>query len=229
MVATKLDYINLKKNTVIFVENLLLLSGICRILEHYQIEVKKISSVEESYLIDCQDSIFICEVASGDIETKAKTILKNDRSIKVLIIKDALEINEIETLVDLGVKGCLLSDIDEVYLVTTVKQVHLGNLFIDYRFTNAILNEYKSYKRIQKQRQPVDIDSIKTILTKREYEILKLLSEGCTNSQISERLCISDKTVKNHVSNILSKMEVQDRLNAVIKGIRQNWIKIEAC
>lgn len=229
MISAKLDNINRKKNTVIFVESLLFLSGVCRILEYYQIEVKKISDSEETYRTDDQNTIFICKVASSDMETKAKAILKNDRSIKVIIIKDELKVNEIEALVDLGVKGCLLSDLDEGYLVTTVKQVHMGNLFIDYRFTKAILSEYKSYRRMQNQGQPVDIDSIKTLLTRREYEILKLLAEGCSNSQISERLCISDKTVKNHVSNLLYKMKVRDRLNAVIKGIRQNWIKIDAC
>ncbi len=229
MLATKLDFINRKNNTVIFVESLLFLSGICRILEYYQIEVERIPSFDEVIQTDCLNSIFICEVASKDMETKAKSILKVDSSTKVIVIKDELKVSEIEALVDLGVKGCLLSDLDEVYLVTTVKQVHLGNLFIDYRFTNEILREYKTYKRIQKQRQPVDLESIHTLLTRREYEILTLLAEGCTNNQISERLYISEKTVKNHVSNILGKMEVQDRLNAVIKGVRHNWIKIDAC
>ncbi|MEH6936220.1 response regulator transcription factor [Bacillus sp. JJ664] len=229
MLATRLDIIKRKNNTVIFVESLLFLSGICRILEYHQIEVKRISVFDEVFQTNDLNSIFICEVASKDMETKAKSILKNDSSTKVIVIKDELKVNEIEALVDLGVKGCLLSDLDEVYLVTTVKQVHLGNLFIDYRFTNEILREYKSYKRIQKQRQPVDLESINTLLTKREYEILKLLAKGCTNYQISKRLYISEKTVKNHVSNILAKMQVQDRLNAVIKGLRHNWIKIDAC
>lgn len=229
MLATKLDFVNRKNNTVIFVESLLLLSGICRILEYYQIEVKRIPIIDEVFKTDSLNSIFICEVASKDIETKAKSILKVDSSTKVIVIKDEFKVNEIEALVDLGVMGCLLSDLEEIYLVMTVKQVHLGNLFIDFRFTNEIIKEYKSYKRIQKQRRPVDLESIYTLLTRREYEILTLLAEGCTNFQISERLFISEKTVKNHVSNILKKMEVQDRLNAVIKGIRHNWIKIDAC
>jgi len=229
MLATKLNFINRKNNTVIFVESLLLLSGICRILEHYKIVVERIPNFDGVIQTDCLNSIFICEVANNDMETRAESILKDDSSTKVIVIKDELQVNEIEALVDLGVKGCLLSDLDEVYLVMTVKQVHLGNLFIDYRFTNEILSEYKSYKRIQKQKNPVDQESINTLLTRREYEILTLLAEGCTNHQISERLFISEKTVKNHVSNILEKMQVQDRLNAVLKGLRHNWIKIDAC
>ncbi|WP_430510038.1 response regulator transcription factor [Gottfriedia solisilvae] len=229
MLATKSDFINRKNNTVIFVESLLFLSGICRILEYYQIVVERIPFFDDLFQTDCLNSIFICEVASKDMETKTKSILKNDSSTKVIIIKDELKVNEIEAFVDLGVKGCLQSDLDEVYLVMTVKQVHLGNLFIDYRFTNEIFREYKSYKKIYKQKHTVDLESINTLLTRREYEILKLLAEGCTNNQISERLYISEKTVKNHVSNILAKMQVQDRLNAVIKGVRHNWIKIDAC
>lgn len=228
MLATKLDLSNRKNNTVIFVESLLFLSGICRILEYHQIEIKRISKFDEVFKTDRPNSIYICEVPSKDMESKAKSILKVDSSTKVIVIKDEFHVNEIEALVDLGVKGCLLSDLEEIYLVMTVKQVHLGNLFIDFRFTSEMIKEYKAFKGIQKQSRPIDLEAIYTLLTRREYEILTLLAKGFTNQQISDKLFISEKTVKNHVSNILKKMKVQDRLNAVIKGIKQNWIKIDA-
>lgn len=227
MLANKINYLNKKQNTVIFVENSLFLSGISRILEFYQIEVKKISSFEESYRTIHQNTIFICEVPLKEMEFKARRILLNDSSIKIIIIKDQLVVDEIEKLIDLGVKGFLLSDLDESYLVNMVKQVHSGNLFIDFRFTNKIMNEYKSYKKMSNHIKPVDTESLASMLTKRELEILNLLAEGCSNCQISKRLFISEKTVKNHVSNILDKLEVHDRLNAVIKAIKNNWIRIE--
>jgi len=64
------------------------------------------------------------------------------------------------------------------------------------------------------------------ILTKRECQVLQLLAEGNSNRSISETLFISEKTVKNHVSNILQKMKVNDRTQAVVTAIRHGWVKV---
>lgn len=228
MLTTKINHTNKKQNTIIFVENELFLSGIVRILECYLIEVKKLNDIQEAFRPNIEGKILICTVPSNEMESNVKEIRKNI-SINIIIIKDQLDFNEIEQFIDLGVKGVLLADLDETYLVNTVKEVHSGNLFIDFRFTNKIMNEYKSFKKICNQLKPINTNVLSTILTKRELEIFKLLVEGCSNNEISERLYISSKTVKNHVSSILDKMEVSDRLNAVIKAVRNNWIKIEAC
>src|SRR5699024_12877840 len=63
------------------------------------------------------------------------------------------------------------------------------------------------------------------LLTKRECEVLQLLSEGQSNRTVSETLEISEKTVKNHVSNILQKMNVNDRTQAVVTAIRNGWVE----
>lgn len=228
MLTTKISHTNKKQNTIIFVENELFLSGIVRILECYLIEVKKLNDIQEAFRPNIEGKILICTVPSNEMESNVKEIRKNI-SINIIIIKDQLDFNEIEQFIDLGVKGVLLADLDETHLVNTVKEVHSGNLFIDFRFTNKIMNEYRSFKKICNQLKPINTNVLSTILTKRELEIFKLLVEGCSNNEIGERLYISSKTVKNHVSSILDKMEVSDRLNAVIKAVRNNWIKIEAC
>lgn len=229
MLANTISYSNNKQNTVIFVENTLFLSGITRILDFYKISVTKLSSSEESYRTTLENTLFICDVPTNEMESKARRILMHDKSIKIIMIKDKLDVVEIEKLIDLGVKGFLLSDLDETYLVNTVKQVHSGNLFIDFRFTNKIMSEYRSFKKLSNHVKPVDTATITALLTNRELEVLHLLAEGLSNCQISKKLFISDKTVKNHISNILDKLDVPDRLNAVIKAIKNNWIRIEAC
>lgn len=229
MLANMINFSNKKQNTVIFVENALFLSGISHILDHFNIDAIRITSSEESYRTNLENKLFICTVSSKEMEEKAKRVLMKDNSIKIIMIKDKLDVSEIEKLIDLGVKGFLLSDIDEIYLVNTVKQVLSGNLFIDFRFTNKIMNEYRAFKKLSNQVKPVDTHAITALLTKRELEVLYLLAEGCSNCEISKRLFISDKTVKNHISNILDKLDVPDRLNAVIKAIKNNWLRIEAC
>ena len=63
-------------------------------------------------------------------------------------------------------------------------------------------------------------------LTRREAEVLRLMAEGKSNKMIGEFLFISEKTVKNHVSSILQKMEVDDRTQAVISSIRYGWVTL---
>ena len=64
-------------------------------------------------------------------------------------------------------------------------------------------------------------------LTKREIEILKLLSKGLINRDIANELFISERTVKNHISNIFKKIDVNDRTQAALFSIKNDLIRIE--
>jgi two-component system, NarL family, response regulator DegU len=64
------------------------------------------------------------------------------------------------------------------------------------------------------------------LLTKRECQVLQLLADGKSNRAVAETLYISEKTVKNHVSNILQKMNVNDRTQAVVAAIRKGWVEV---
>ena len=63
-------------------------------------------------------------------------------------------------------------------------------------------------------------------LTKREVEILKLLAEGLFNKEIAIKLDISEKTVKNHISNIFKKIKVNDRTQAAVYAIKRNFVDL---
>lgn len=65
------------------------------------------------------------------------------------------------------------------------------------------------------------------LYTKRECEVLQLLASGMSNRKIAEELNISEKTVKNHVSSLFKKMNVNDRTQAVITAIRNDWVSID--
>ena len=65
-----------------------------------------------------------------------------------------------------------------------------------------------------------------SVLTKREREIFELLITNKSTKEIAKKLFISEKTVKNHVSNILQKMNVNDRTQAVVMAIRNGWVEV---
>ncbi len=216
---------NQKNKTIIFVENSLFVSGICTILEHHQMSVKK-EELDHLYLLDQNDTISICHVKNEEMEKRAQNIKLRDNATNIIIIKNNLEYKEIVRLLHIGVNGICLTDIDEHYLIQVVTQVRNGHFFLDHRLTHDVIQE--NIRLIEKTNQgvPLDENSLKKMLTKREIEILKLLGKGYSNIQIGSELFISNKTVKNHVSNIIHKMQVQDRLNAVIKAVQNNWIRI---
>lgn len=216
---------NKKQNTIIFVENSLIVLGICRILEAHnmQLDVLDLDKLEN---VKKQNSLFVTQVSRELMDSKAKFLIDFDQSSRLIIIKNKLDLHEVAGLIEIGVMGILSNQLDEEYLIHALKQVLLGNLFIENRFLNALLLDYKMVKKIAEQSKPVDSCALKELLTVKEYDVLILLLEGLSNKQIAERLSISERTIKNHVSKIIEKMEVKDRINAILKVLKNRWINI---
>ena len=144
--------------------------------------------------------------------------LKNSRSkIKVLVLTVHNEVEYLMKAVDIGVDGYILKDSESAELKKAIFAVAEGKNYIQPNLIPAL-----NSKMIEKNRDEGKIDS----LTKRELEVLKLLAVGMYNKEVAERLEISERTVKNHVSNIFKKLEVADRTQAAVFAIRNNLIEI---
>lgn len=143
-----------------------------------------------------------------------------DQTTKVLILTFHEEVEYIYETFNLGANGYLVKDVESDVLISGIREIYHGAPFLcpsvaDYNAT-----------RVDKLRQ-VDGNGrevTKSQLTKREYEILTLVADGLNNREIASALFISEKTVKNHVSNILKKIKVNDRTQAAIFAYR-NKIK----
>lgn len=111
-----------------------------------------------------------------------------------------------------GAMGYLLKDVPATELVATIRQVHAGEPSIQPRIANRLLIEFgrKGHLEASPSRSPQQEE-----LSPRETEILKLLAEGASNRKIAEKLVLVEGTVKNHVSNILSKLHSENRTRAV--------------
>ncbi|GER90607.1 DNA-binding response regulator [Dictyobacter vulcani] len=112
-----------------------------------------------------------------------------------------------------GAMGYLLKDVPASELMTTIRQVHAGEPFIQPKIANKLLIEFGRQGRNAKA-QPSHSQAVVEDLSPREIEILKLLAEGASNRKIAERLVLAEGTVKNHVSNILSKLQIENRTQA---------------
>ncbi len=111
-----------------------------------------------------------------------------------------------------GAMGYLLKDVPATELTATIRLVHAGEPSIQPRIANKLLIEFgrKSSSSTARQARSVQEEE----LSPREIEILKLLAEGASNRKIAEKLALAEGTVKNHVSNILSKLHLENRTQA---------------
>ncbi|MBO8164274.1 MAG: response regulator transcription factor [Brevibacillus sp.] len=133
-----------------------------------------------------------------------------------------------------GASGYLLKEMEADDLVEAVRVVANGGAYIHPKVTGKLIEEFRRLSdQEEKSDRPFYMDggqngSDKVIesLTRREREVLQLMAEGKSNRVIGESLFISEKTVKNHVSSILQKLDVQDRTQAVVISIKNGWVKL---
>jgi DNA-binding NarL/FixJ family response regulator len=137
--------------------------------------------------------------------------------VKVLVLTVHNEVEYLLKAVNIGVNGYLLKDSESAELKKAINAVVGGDDYIQPSLI-PLLNA----KMID-----IDKDSVKIEkLTRRELEVLKLLAVGKYNKEVAEELEISERTVKNHVSNIFKKIGVTDRTQAAVFAIRNNLITI---
>ena len=137
--------------------------------------------------------------------------------IKVLVLTIHSEVEYLLKAVDIGVNGYLLKDSESAELKKAILAVVNGDNYIQPSLI-PVLNS----KMIDRDKDVMKIES----LTRRELEVLKNLSIGMYNKEIAEKLDISERTVKNHISNIFKKIEVTDRTQAAVFAIRNNLINL---
>lgn len=149
------------------------------------------------------------------LETLQKIRLTNKKQ-KVLMLTIHNEVEYLLRAIELGANGYLLKDSESSVLRKAIFTVFHGNDYIEPTLAPELKERLKSKSF-----------SSKDLLTKREVEVLKLVAEGLFNKEIADKLNISEKTVKNHISNIFKKISVSDRTQAAVYAIRNNFITIK--
>ena len=142
---------------------------------------------------------------------------KSGNVIPILILTASNEMDYLIHAIDLGVDGYLLKECGTAELKKAILAVVNGEDYIQPSLI-PVLNS----KMLDRDSDSSKIES----LTRRELEVLKMLSYGTYNKEIAEHLNISERTVKNHVSNIFKKIGVTDRTQAAVFAIRNNLITI---
>ncbi|WP_159559950.1 response regulator transcription factor [Streptococcus halichoeri] len=138
-------------------------------------------------------------------------ILKQWKTAKILVLTSYLDNEKIYPVIDAGAKGYMLKTSSAAEILNAIKKVSKGQL--------AIETEVDKKMKHHDQNPELHDD-----LTAREYDILHLLAKGYDNQTIADELFISLKTVKTHVSNILAKLQVDDRTQAVVYAFQHHLV-----
>ena len=144
-----------------------------------------------------------------------------DQSLKVIILTFHEEIEYLFETFNLGANGYIVKDAESSILIDGIREVSNG---VSYVYPTMADGQKKQLQKLKDLEDGDALEEKKIRLTKREYEILTLIADGLNNREIANTLFISEKTVKNHVSNIFKKIKVNDRTQAAIYAFR-NKIK----
>ena len=145
-------------------------------------------------------------------EIKSKKI-----NVKVLILTVHAEIEYLIKAVDMGVDGYILKDSESAELKRAINAVVNGETYIQPKLIPALNNRLVA--------RDIDKDKIAS-LTNRELEVLIHVANGLFNKEIANILNITERTVKNHISNIFKKIDVSDRTQAAVFAIKNDIIKL---
>lgn len=142
---------------------------------------------------------------------------KRSNPVKVLMLTVHSEVEYLVKAVDIGANGYILKDSGSIELKQAISMIMKNDSYIQPSLLPA-LNSRLINRDIDKEK----LDS----LTKREIEILTQVAGGMFNKEIANNLNISERTVKNHISNIFKKIDVSDRTQAAVFAIRNNIVKL---
>lgn len=144
-------------------------------------------------------------------------IKKKNISVKVLVLTVHNEVEYLLKAVDIGIDGYIMKDAESAELKKAINCIMQGETYIQPSLVPALNSRLVS--------RDIDKEKINS-LTKRELEVLIEVANGMFNKEIATSLNISERTVKNHISNIFKKIDVSDRTQAAVFAIKNNLIKL---
>ncbi len=143
-------------------------------------------------------------------------------SAKIIMLTISDEEADLYEAIKAGAMGYLLKEISIEEVASAIRAVHGGQSLISPSMASKLLTEFASMIKKSDDRQQVPTPR----LTEREMDVLKLVAKGMNNRDIAKQLFISENTVKNHIRNILEKLQLHSRMEAVVYAVREKLLEI---
>jgi two-component system, NarL family, response regulator LiaR len=147
-----------------------------------------------------------------------REIKRQDPGARILVVTSFAEDEKVFPAIKAGAVGYLLKDSSPLELIQAIRDVYQGK---------ASLHPTIAFKVINELNQPTDLPPTSEPLTERELEVLRLVAQGSSNSDIASKLVIGERTVSTHVSNILSKLHLANRTQAALFALREGLATLD--
>ena len=141
-------------------------------------------------------------------------------SAKIIMLTVSDEEADLYEAVKSGASGYLLKDSSIEEVAQAIRVVADGQSLISPSMAIKLIDEFKQMSRPERETGPA------LRLTERELDVLRLVAQGHSNKEIASRLFISENTVKNHVRNMLEKLQLHSRMEAVMYAVRENLLEL---
>jgi two-component system NarL family response regulator len=141
-------------------------------------------------------------------------------STRILMLTVSDEEDDLYEAIKAGANGYLLKEISVEEVAGAIHAVVQGQSLISPSMASKLLNEFNSLARQAAEKEELPAP----VLTARELEVLKLVARGMSNRDVADQLYISENTVKNHVRNILEKLHLHSRMEAVMYAVRKRLL-----
>ncbi|MEV7005732.1 response regulator transcription factor [Streptosporangium sp. NPDC051022] len=153
----------------------------------------------------------------------AREIKASVPSTRIIMLTVSDEEEDLFEAIKAGATGYLLKNVQLDEVPEAVRGVHEGQSLINPAMAAKLITEFANMSRKEAERPPqLPVPR----LTEREMEVLRLVAKGMNNREIAKQLFISENTVKNHVRNILDKLQLHSRMEAVVYAVRERMLEI---
>ena len=150
----------------------------------------------------------------------ARQIKSEQPTTKIVMLTVSDEEEDLFEAIKAGASGYLLKEVDPSEIADALRQIHEGHSLLSPAVASKLVSEFAAICKRTDER------AMRPTLTDRELEVLRLAADGLTNRQIGRRLGISENTVKNHIRNILEKLHLHSRMEAVLYAVREELIDL---
>lgn len=165
-----------------------------------------------------------------------RRVTHNDPSVRVLMLTNERETSVLTGAFRAGATGYLLKSASVDDLVSSLQRIRRGETVVSKELKPALLAEARGLMQTNGSHTaangspsasaPIAVATSTRTISKRESEVLQLIADGCSTPEVAEQLFISQKTVKNHLASIYSKLDARDRTQAVLKAVRLGLIDL---
>jgi len=170
------------------------------------------------YALYTRPDVILMDIQMPELDGVAatKTILEEFPEAKVIILTMYRQDHYVFEAIKAGARGYLLKDADANDLISAIRRVSEGEALLSAEMAASVLDEFKKVETL-----PEHPEHRLSELTDREATILRLLAQGASNQEIAAALGVSEKTVRNRLSEIFSKLRLNNRTQAALYALRE--------